>query len=199
MVSRALEYVGMKDGVHMIGKMMTLDTSSFQMFVNAPKSNFYNRLIVLTVGIAYGLMGIISNDSFVSSFESGLLRNGVVPLTFILFGLLSVWLTKLGLTLLLWAGARGFGGPGNIGQLNRTASIALIPGILAIPALTGLSSGWFIIIPLIIGVIWMYVICVKIHEVTQGFARWKAYASVFAVFVFFASIFYMVMPTGSLT
>lgn len=183
----------------MIGRMITLQTPAFRAFVASPKAVLYTKLIIIGLGIAYGLMGIVANASFIASFESGLLRNVVVPLFFIVFGLLSVWLTKLGLTVLLWAGAKGLGGPGKIVELSRTTSIALIPGAMAIPTLTGMSGGWMMIAALAIGVIWMYFICVKIHEVTQGFVRWKAYSAVFAVFVFFASIFYIIMPIGALT
>ncbi|WP_232735663.1 hypothetical protein [Alteribacter populi] len=183
----------------MIGKMILLHAPSFRAFAHAPKSILYSRLIVIAVGIVYGIFGILANASFVASFESELLRNVVVPLIFILFGLFSVWLTKLGLTVLLWAGARGFGGPGKISEVSRSASIALVPGLLAIPFLTGIDGGFALVVSLVAGVIWMYFICVKIHEITQGFAPWKAYAAVFAVFVFFASIYYMIIPTGTIT
>ncbi|MBM7096713.1 hypothetical protein JSY36_13280 [Bacillus sp. H-16] len=182
----------------MIGKMMILQTPAFQHFTQTPKSLTYSRLIVLLVGAAYGGFGILANASFIAGFESALLRNALVPLIFILFGLFSVWLTKIGLTVLLWAGARGFGGPGRISEISRSSSIALLPGLLAVPTLTGLWEGWLMILPLVIGVVWMYFICVKIHITTQRFAPWKAYLSVFAVFVFFASIYYMIMPTGAL-
>lgn len=188
----------MKEAANMIGKMITLHSPAFQAYIQAPKSAVYTRLIVVMLGILYGLTGIAANAAFIASFESAILRNAIVPLIFILFGLFSVWLTRLGLAVLLWAGAKGFGGPGKISELNRTAGVALIPGIMALPALTGMSAGLLITIALIIGVIWMYFICVKIHEVTQGFAPWKAYGSVFAVFIFFASIFYIIMPQGAI-
>ncbi|PYZ91715.1 hypothetical protein CR194_19010 [Salipaludibacillus keqinensis] len=183
----------------MIGKMITLHAPAFEAFLGTPKSKLYIRLIIICLGVVYGLAGIAANAVFIASFESALLRSVIVPIIFILFGLFSVWLTKIGLTVLLWAGAKGFGGPGKIKDLNQTTTIALIPGVMAIPVLTGMNTSWFMMGALVIGVSWMFFICVRIHEVTQGFVRWKAYAAVFAVFVFFASVYYIVMPTSIIT
>lgn len=192
----ALEYVGMKEVLLLIGKMICLQSSSYREFLTEKKAPIYSRMIVIMAGVIYGIMGIYANAGFIASFESELLRNVAVPFIFILFGLFSVWLTRLGLAVLLWAGARGFGGPGNIGDLNRGAAVALIPGLLAIPGLTGAGGGLLTWAGVIVALIWMYFICVKIHETTQGFQGWKAYTSVFAVFVFFASIYYILVPPG---
>ncbi|TMW70197.1 hypothetical protein FGB90_18260 [Alteribacter natronophilus] len=182
----------------MIGKMIMLDPPSFKAFLEKPKSKLISQLIVFGLGLAYGAAGIAANAGFIAGFEGDLLRNLIVPLIFLFFGLLSAWITKIGLTVLLWAGARGFGGPGRMAAVHRAASVALIPGILALPLLTGMAVNALTIVTMLIGVAWMYLICVRIHETTQGFAGWKAYAAVLAAFVFFASIYYLVMPTGAL-
>ncbi|PYZ95546.1 hypothetical protein CR205_18625 [Alteribacter lacisalsi] len=182
----------------MIGKMMILDPPAFRQFFEIKHSKLLSQLIVFGLGLAYGAAGIAANAGFIASFEGDLLRNVLVPLIFLFFGLLSAWITKIGLTVLLWAGARGFGGPGRMAHVYRAASVALIPGILALPLLTGMNVNWLTILAMIFGVAWMFLICVRIHEATQGFGGWKAYAAVFAAFVFFASIYYLVMPTGAL-
>ncbi|WP_096187225.1 hypothetical protein [Evansella halocellulosilytica] len=182
----------------MIGKMMLLDRPAYEHFLQKQKVALISQLIVLCLGLAYGVAGIIANATFIASFESGLLRTVIVPLIFIGFGLISAWLTKIGLTVLLWAGAKGFGGPGKMSEVNRATSVALIPGIFALPVLTGAANSVFTLFMMGVGVVWMYLICVKIHETTQGFTSWKAYAAVLAVFIFFSSIYYLVMPTSAL-
>lgn len=182
----------------MFGRIIALDAQAFRVFADTPKALFYSRMITLIVGLGYGIFSIIANYSYILSFESSMLRIGIVPSLFLLFGLLTVIITKLGLTLLLWAGAKGFGGPGRLRELNNFVSIALIPGLLGVPFLVG-AGGLILVVPLILGIGWMYLICVKILEVTQEFQGMKAYLSVLAVFIFFASVYYMIMPTGTIS
>jgi hypothetical protein len=182
----------------MFGKMFALDAQAFRVFIDTPKALLYSRLVILIVGLVYGAFAILANADYIISFESPILRRLVVPLFFLAFGLLTVVITKFGLTLLLWAGARGFGGPGRMKQLNLFASIAVAPGLLGVPFLVG-SGGIILLAPLVLGVGWMYLICVKILEVTQEFQGVKAYVSVLAVFIFFASIYYIIMPTGPIS
>jgi hypothetical protein len=182
----------------MFAKMFALDAEAFRVFIDTPKALLYSRLAILIIGIVYGAIAILYNASYILSFESSILRLVIVPLFFLLFGLLMVLITKFGLTVLLWAGARGFGGPGRMKQLNQFASVALAPGLLGVPYLIGGGEG-ILIVPLLIGVGWMYLICVKILEVTQRFQGVKAYISVLAIIIFFASIYYIIIPTGPIS
>jgi hypothetical protein len=182
----------------MFGKMFALDAQAFRVFIDTPRALLYSRLVILIVGLGYGAFAIFANASYIISFESPILRRVVVPLFFLVFGLLTVMITKFGLTLLLWAGARGFGGPGRMRQLNLFASIAVAPGLLGVPFLV-VGGGSILLVPLVFGVGWMYLICVKILEVTQEFQGVKAYLSVLAVFIFFASIYYIIVPTGPIS
>ncbi len=178
--------------------MIALDAQAFRIFANTPKAVLYSRMILLVVGLGYGIFSIIANANYIVSFESPMLRRVIVPFLFVLFGLLTVIITKFGLTLLLWAGARGFGGPGRMREINNFVSISLVPGLLGVPFLVG-AGGLILLLPLVLGVGWMYLICVKILEVTQEFQGIKAYLSVMAVFIFFASIYYIIMPTGTIS
>ncbi len=180
----------------MVGKMMILDEPTFRAFLNSPRALLMSRLMVLLIGIGYGAVSIASNTEYISSFESDALRNYIVPAIFVGFGILMVFLTKLCLSLLLWAGARGFGGPGLLKQLNRATPVALIPGLLGVPFLVGFGNGQMgIWILLVVSVIWMYLISVRIIQATQNLSGTKAYLAVFASFVFLASIYYLIIPT----
>ncbi len=178
--------------------MIALDAQAFRVFVDTPKALLYSRMILLIVGLGYGIFSIIANANYIISFESPMLRRVIVPSLFVVFGLLTVIITKLGLTLLLWAGAKGFGGPGRMRELNNFVSVALVPGLLGVPFLVG-AGGLILVVPLVLGIGWMFLICVKIVEVTQEFQGIKAYLSVLAVFIFFASVYYLIMPTGTIS
>lgn len=184
----------------MVGKMMILDKPTFRAFLNTPKILLMSRLLLLLIGIGYGVLSIVSNISYISSFESVVLKNFFVPAIFLGFGIIMVFITKLGLTFLLWAGARGFGGPGILKELNRATPVALLPGLLGVPFLVGIGNGHIgIFLLLIVSVLWMYFISVRIIQTTQNLNGVKSYLSVLISFIFLASIYYLVVPTGSLS
>ncbi len=175
-----------------------LDRLAFKELADSPKTNRIGWLLVLLLGIAYGLFSVQANHAYVESFESPLLRTFIVPLIFILFGVITIVLTRLAFTLLLWAGARGFGGPGMVRSLYRVSIIILVPSFLAMPTLIGLQAGIEMTLIhsalLIAGLAWMYVLGVRVLEATQAFKGVRSYGSVLAIFIFFACIFYLVIP-----
>ncbi|WP_147802701.1 hypothetical protein [Alkalicoccus halolimnae] len=174
--------------------MLLLRPPAYQEFIQTKNMLKWARNLVLLLGLVYGGFGIIANYGFIMEFESALLRNLLVPLLFIGFGIFTAWLTRLGLGLLLWAGAKGFGGPGKLSDVSRMGAVALVPGVLAVPLLTNALHGMPAYLLAGAGVVWMYLSCVHILEVTQQFAKFHAAGTAAAVFIFFASVFYMFMP-----
>lgn len=179
----------------MLGKMITLHEASYRAFLDAPNRKTTSRLILLLVGIGYGAISIASNASYITSFDSSFLKNVIVPLIFLLFGILTAYLTKYGLALLLWAGAKGIGGKGLLRQINTVVPVALVPGLLAVPFMTGFTSNVATVLLLIVGVIWMYLISVKAVKAIESFHSIKAYVAVLFAFLFFASIYYLIVPS----
>ncbi|MFB1082721.1 hypothetical protein [Jeotgalibacillus sp. JSM ZJ347] len=177
----------------MIGRMMMLDGAAFHDFLQSPKIDRISRLLLIAVGVLYGMISIASNWAYVASFESQALKFFIVPAIFIIFGLLTALITRLGLSLLLWASSKGFGGKGLLGQVNKAASVSLVPGILSVPFLTGTFNPAVAVL-LAAGLIWMYLISVQIVKATQGFDAKKAYLSSLLSFVFLASIYYIIVP-----
>lgn len=181
-----------------LSRALFFDKEAMKLFANDAKTNRLGFLLILLLGVAYGLFSVGVHAQYVGSFDSELLRNFVVPLIFIVFGFLTMILTQIVLTLLLWAGARGFGGPGLVKSLFRLSSIILVPSVLAMPVLIGLQAGlqlsllkWLLLVP---ALLWVYVLGVKAMEATQSFIGLRAYGSVLAMLVFFACIFYLTIP-----
>lgn len=189
----------MKEGmIKMIGKMLTLNDPSFRTFLSSQKIKSVSNIILLTVGVGYGLISIASNATYIMSFESALLQNVIVPLIFILFGLIMAFITKIGLALLLWAGARGVGGKGFLSEIYKVTPVALIPGLLGVPYLSGVGNGsGFVILLLLVGVVWMYLISSKIIHTTQSFSGKKAYVAALFSYLFLASVYYLIIPTST--
>lgn len=184
--------------ITLITRSLLLNKEAINEFSQSEEKNKWSTIIIVLLGIAYGSMSILQNIQYVKSFESELLKNVLVPLIFIGTGLITIWLTRLAFSLLLWAAARGFGGAGILKVIRRAMSIALIPVLPAMPAFIATTGGNELttlhIIMATFSLIWMYFICVKALEATQNFKTLKAYSAVLVIFIFFLSIYYIVLP-----
>ncbi|WP_209122878.1 YIP1 family protein [Alkalihalobacillus sp. BA299] len=175
-----------------------LNNGSIAELTTSPKWNIWGHLVTILLGVIYGLFSIQQNIEYITSFDAEFLKDIVIPGFFIIAGIIMVFLTRVALSLLLWAASRGFGGPGLLGQLFRLSAGALIPSILAMPGFiaAGLEGAvpFIAIVGVILGIAWMYITCVRIVLVTQRFVPWKAYTAVLVIFIFFISIYYIVTP-----
>ncbi len=187
-------------------KLMIITRSLFlnkKMIAELTASSQWNKwAMVMTIflGIYYGITNIVINASLISSFETGILRNVLIPSMFILGGVMMIIITRLGFTLLLWAGAKGMGGPGLLGIIYRITGFAMFPFVLSIPILASMSQGNHIneisILIIILSFGWIYFYLVNAMKITQKFAQWKAYMAVLLVYLFFTSIYYIFLPTA---
>jgi hypothetical protein len=185
-----------------IFKALILDKEAIKQ-LSLPESNWklLSTFITVLLGLFYGYTSITINKELIASFETPLLRDVFVPGLFLFFGLLMILITKVGLSLLLWAGSKGLGGPGFLKILYRNTTIALIPSIIALPAFISQQAGTtltsIMIISMVISIAWIYLICTKIVEVTQQFIPWRAYVAVLITYIFFISIYYIVLPPAT--
>ncbi|MFN7249170.1 MAG: hypothetical protein ACK4M9_00010 [Anaerobacillus sp.] len=168
--------------------------------LSEPNSNWrlLSMCITVLLGLGYGYTAISINSETIASFETPLLRDTIVPALFLFFGFLMILITKVGLSLLLWAGSKGLSGQGLLKILYRNTTVALIPSIIALPAFISLQVGSpltpIMLLSLFVAVIWIYLICSKVVEVTQKFVPWRAYLAVLLAFIFYMSIYYIVLP-----
>lgn len=174
--------------------MLLLRPPAYQEYIETKNMLTWARILVIALGLVYGVIGIAANYSFIMEFDSPILRNALAPLLFLVFGLVTVWITRIGLGLLLWAGAKAFGGPGNLIEVSRFSAVAIIPGVFGFPLLTGAVYGWPAYLLSAAGLAWMYLLCIHILQVTQQFSRGKAAGAAAAVFIFFGSVLYMFIP-----
>lgn len=180
----------------MVRNMVVLNETYFGAFLKSPNIKVISNLILLVTGIGYGAISIASNASYIASFDSSLLQNILVPLIFIIFGLLTAFITKIGLAILLWASAKGLGGKALFREINLVSPVALLPGLLGVPYLAGWGEGTIVVAALLVtGIVWMYFISAKILKTTQNFSNKQAFLSAFLAFLFLASVYYIVVPS----
>jgi hypothetical protein len=168
--------------------------------LSEPNSNWrlLSMCITVLLGLGYGYTAISINSETIASFETPLLRDTIVPALFLFFGFLMILITKVGLSLLLWAGSKGLSGQGLLKILYRNTTVALIPSVIALPAFISLQVGLpltpIMLLSLLVAIIWIFLICSKVVEVTQKFVPWRAYLAVLLAFIFYMSIYYIVLP-----
>lgn len=185
--------------IKLLLRALLLDKGAIEQ-LSAPETHFkgYSSIITIILGLLYGFTAMNINSELIKSFETPILRNIYIPVLFVFSGYLMMLLTKIGLALLLWAGSRGLGGGGFLAILYQNTTIALIPTVIALPAFITLQAGTPLSILMLISIgvalIWIYLVSVKIVEVVQQFVPWKAYVAVLLVFIFFTSIYYIILP-----
>ncbi|MCF6139076.1 YIP1 family protein [Pseudalkalibacillus berkeleyi] len=167
------------------------------------QSEVYSRwaaIFTLLVGVCHGIISYFQMPSAYIEFDSPVLQS-IAFLIVILIGIFMVFITRVGLTFLLWAGGKAFGGPGLLRVLNRLTSFAIVPIIIGLPAITSINAGnsgnVLLNSLLFIALIWIYFISVKIIEVSQNLNKWKAYSAALFAFIFFASVYYIIIPPAS--
>jgi len=168
--------------------------------LSGPETNSrgYNSIITILLGILYGFTALNINSELIKTIETPILRDVFIPVIFFFSGYIMMLLTKVGLTLLLWAASRGLGGGGFLAILYQNTTIALIPSVIALPAFISLQGGTPLsmlkLVSIGVALIWIYFVCAKIIEVVQQFVPWKAYVAVLLVFIFYISIYYIISP-----
>lgn len=186
------------ESIQIILRSLFLDQKVISELSHSSQWNKWSNIITIIIGLYYGVFNIMGNLPFITSFESAYLRMIFIPSFFIIGGILMMLFTRFGFTLLLWAGAKGLGGPGLLGAIYRITGFAMIPLLLSIPPITALAqSGRYsfqLIIFIIISLLWIYLYLVKAIKTIQKFKNGKAYAAVFLAYLFITSVYYILVP-----
>lgn len=183
-----------------IFRAILLDKEATEKLASNESYNKWAFIFTFIVGACYGSVIYFRVPEEYITFDSSILQS-VVYLFLILSGTGMVYLTRLGLTLLLWAGGKAFGGKGFMGIINRLTAFALVPSIVGLPSVVALSTGeqlsLIMIILLLISLIWMYFVSVRFIQITQKINTWKAYGAVLIAFLFFSSVYYLTLPPAA--
>lgn len=183
-----------------IFQTLLLNKESISKIVDSEAYSKWATIFTLFVGVCYGLIFYMHMPATYIKFDSQLLQM-MAFLFVLLLGIFMVFMTRVGLSFLLWAGGRAFGGPGLLRVLNRLTSFAIVPIIIGFPAIisfsTGSNTSTFMYILLIISLVWIYLILVKVIEVSQNLKAWKAYSATLIALIFFTSVYYLVLPPAS--
>lgn len=178
---------------------MLLNKDAIKKIIGDDSFNKWSIILTTLIGVVYGFVAFLNIPGELVDFDSNVLRF-VALIVVILVSILMVYVTKLGLAFLLWAGGRAFGGPGLFRILNRVTSIALFPIILGSPAIVAINfqTNISVIMSIVLtfSIFWMYLISVKSVELTQKIKTWKAYLAVIISFIFFISVYYIILPTS---
>lgn len=177
-----------------------LDKEAAEKLASNETYNKWAFIFTFVVGTCYGSAIYLRVPEEYITFDSSILQSAVY-LFLLLAGTGMVYLTRLGLTLLLWAGGKAFGGPGVMGIINRLTAFALVPSIVGLPSIAALSNGeelsMILAILLVISLLWMYFVSVRFIQITQKLKAWKAYGAVMVAFIFFSSVYYLILPPAS--
>lgn len=184
--------------IQIILRSLFLDQKVITELCHSSQWNKWSNIITIIVGLYYGIFNMMANLPFITSFESAFLRVIFVPVIFIIGGILMIFFTRFGFTLLLWAGAKALGGSGLLGAIYRITGFAMIPLLLSIPPFIALAqSGMYslqLIIFISISLLWIYFYLVKAIKSIQQFKNVKAYSAVFLAYLFMTSVYYILVP-----
>ncbi|MEA3320904.1 MAG: YIP1 family protein [Bacillota bacterium] len=177
-----------------------LDKEAAEKLASSEAYNKWAFIFTFVVGICYGSVIYLRVPEEYLTFDSSILQSAVY-LFLLLSGTGMVYLTRLGLTLLLWAGGKAFGGQGFMGIINRLTAFALVPSIVGLPSIVALSTGEelsiILTILLVVSLLWMYFVSVRFIQISQKLNSWRAYGAVLIAFLFFSSVYYLILPPAA--
>ncbi|GAW94289.1 YIP1 family protein [Calderihabitans maritimus] len=159
----------------------------------------------LVLGIIYGGSNLWFHQEYLHGFESRFLQVVLVPLIFLLAGVLMAYLTRVALMLAFWGFSRGLGGLGDISKLYRFSGYGLLPLCLGAPGIAYFGNvsleARTPVVSFVLGILLLVSIFLTIlswHRIvmaTQQFSRWKAWICLALTAIFTFSVFYLVQPS----
>lgn len=169
-------------------KGILLNKSAFEEISGSQKYGKWALLIMIILGAFYGLSTVWYHQLPIS----------IVDILSVVVGIGMVFLTRVGLTMLMWAAGRGLGGPGLLGKQFRLSMFALTPTFLAMPAFIANGANEVIssinLVLALIGIAWMFILIRNAIEVSQNITTTRAYIGAIAIYIFFFSIYFIVTP-----
>lgn len=125
----------------------------------------------------------------------------ITPLMFCVFGIFTMLGVLLGFTLIYWAAAKAFNGPGGIWLTMDLIGLAAVPFWFLAPLLNlalnfnpSDSVPLYLLIPLVVVFLWSFKLVRQSLMVGQGLSEGKATLAVACMWIFSISAVYVFLP-----
>lgn len=159
-------------------------------------------LINLTVlGICFGLSNLYGSMGANPELPLQGQFVFITPALFCVFGIFTMLGALLGFTMIYWAAAKAFGGPGRFGLVVDLIGLSLVPFWLLAPLLNIAlkfnqheSVPLWLLIPIILGFIWSFKLVKQSLIVGQGLSDGRATLALACMWIFSISAVYLSIP-----
>ncbi len=181
-----------------------LATGKEEVFRLALEGNARSIMLIniVILGVLFGLsnlLGVIDQAGGEALAGRFLL---LLALLLILYGIFTMFAVLFGLTLIYWAAAKAFGGPGGLVLVLELIGLAAVPFWLFAPLLNyairfgpeGGTIPLILLVPLVLSFIWSFVLVKKSMMAGQGLSGGKATLAVACMWIFSVSAIYVFSP-----
>jgi len=165
------------------------------------KARVYALLNVAIVGVFFGLSNLLGTIQTASDLPLNGKFALITPLLFSASGIVSMFAALIALTLIYWAAARAFGGPGGLGLSFELIGLAAMPFWVLAPMLnytlrfSSPGTERIILLCLIVpSFFWSFKIMRKSLTSGQGISEVKATIAIAAMWIFSVSSIYVFIP-----
>lgn len=157
---------------------------------------------IAILGILFGLSNLIGIIGQAGDQELAGRLLLLLSLLLILYGIFTMFAVLFGLTLIYWAAAKAFGGPGGLILVLELIGLAALPFWVFAPLLNYAirfrpDSGTMpltLLLPLLLAFIWSFVLVKKSMVAGQGLSEGRATLAVTCMWIFSVSAIYVFSP-----
>ncbi len=157
---------------------------------------------IVILGILFGLSNLLGVIGQAGSEELAGRVLLLLALLLIVYGIFTMFAVLFGLTLIYWAAAKAFGGPGGLVTVLELIGLAAVPFWLFAPLLNfairfgpeGKTIPFTLLVPLVLSFIWSCVLVKKSMVAGQGLSEGRATLAVTCMWIFSVSAIYVFSP-----
>ncbi|MBE0583605.1 MAG: YIP1 family protein [Desulfofustis sp.] len=157
---------------------------------------------IAILGVFFGLSNLVGiiGQAGTAGMEGRFLL--LLSLLLILYGIFTMFAVLFGLTLIYWAAAKAFGGPGGLVMTLELIGLAALPFWVLAPLLNyairftpdNTAVPLIVLVPLALAFIWSFLLVKKSMVVGQGLSEGKATLAVACMWIFSISAVYVFLP-----
>jgi hypothetical protein len=161
----------------------------------------YALLNIIILGILYGLSNLVGVYAQGVELPLAGAYLFITPALFGILGIVTMCGATIGLCLVYWAAAKGFGGPAGFGLVLDLVGLSAVPFWVLAPLLNyaiqfapnrEIPIG--LVIPIALAFFWTFMVVRKSLVVGQGLSMGKATLAVVSMWIFSTSAVYLFLP-----